>query len=201
MSLQLKHYLFLCQQSLTSTSGAIKSTANRLFVFWIVAYAAWPSQISPEPEVPRVEIEKQAVDEIVELTNFQEEVARKIEHVLREEGFDKPEIQAAIINGIAESQLDPSAVGDHGNSHGVFQLNKNGLGNKMKREDMHDVETATRRVARAMRKSEEMMHDIERGASVEELTATFCVHIMRPSNKMRKAKIRAQSARKMVVNT
>ena len=201
MSLQLKHYLFLCQQSLTSTSGAIKGTANRLFFIWAAIYLVTPAQIGVEPEIPQEAYVPLAVDEINDLTVSQEEVAREIERVLREEGFEKPEIQAAIINGLAESDLDPSAVGDHGNSRGVFQLNKNGLGNKMKREDMHDVEIATRRVAIAMRKSDSMMREIDRGASVEQLTATFCVHIMRPSNKMRKAKIRAESARKMVVNT
>ena len=201
MSLQFKHYLSLCQQSLTSTSGAINGTANRLLFIWAVLYLVTPAQIGVEPEIPQEAYVPLAVDEINDLTVSQEEVAREIERVLREEGFEKPEIQAAIINGLAESDLDPSAVGDHGNSRGVFQLNKNGLGNKMKREDMHDVEIATRRVARAMRKSDSMMREIDRGASVEQLTATFCVHIMRPSNKMRKAKIRAESARKMVVNT
>ncbi len=186
---------------MTSTSGAINGTANRLFFIWAVLYLVTPAQIGVEPEIPQEAYVPLAVDEINDLTVSQEEVAREIERVLREEGFEKPEIQAAIINGLAESDLDPSAVGDHGNSRGVFQLNKNGLGNKMKREDMHDVEIATRRVARAMRKSDSMMREIDRGASVEQLTATFCVHIMRPSNKMRKAKIRAESARKMVVNT
>lgn len=201
MSLQFKHYLSLCQQSLTFTSGAISTTANRIFVASLLAYAVWPSEIAVEPEIPEQAHEPLAVDEISDLTLPQVEVAREIERVLREEGFEKPEIQAAIVNGLAESALDPEAVGDHGNSRGVFQLNKNGLGNKMKREQMHDVTTATRRVAKAMHRSKQMMGDIDRGATVEELTATFCVHIMRPSNKMRKAKLRAKEASRIIQNT
>jgi hypothetical protein len=167
----------------------------------ITTAALWPSPTAVEPPLPAPPPEELAVDGIRNLTDEQEEVAREIERVLKEEGFENPEIQAAIINGLAESSLDPAAIGDHGNSHGVFQLNKNGLGHKLQAEKMHSVETATRRVASAMKRSKQMMKRIDEGATVEELTAAFCIHIMRPSDKMQKAKRRASTAKRLIQTT
>jgi len=201
LSLQFKHYLCLLRQSLTFTSGAIDTTVKRMLAVGITTVALWPTPTAVEPPLPAPPPEEHAVDGISSLTDEQEAIAREIERVLKDEGFENPEIQAAIINGLAESRLDPLAVGDHGNSRGVFQLNKNGLGHKMKTERMHDVETATRRVAKAMRRSKQMMKKIDEGATVEELTATFCIHIMRPSDKMKKAKRRASTAKRLVQTT
>ena len=109
---------------------------------------------------------------------------------MREEGFDSPLIKAALLNAYAESGFNPKAIGDGGNSKGVFQLNRKGLGHKMTDEERHDVQKSVRRVAIAIRKSPRLQRAIESGAETPELTELFCTEIMRPSNKREKARKR-----------
>ena len=149
------------------------------------------SVIGPEPEVAQHYRKGQVCDDIsTKIEN--REVACEIEQAFREEGFDSPLIEAALLNSYAESKFNPKAIGDGGNSKGVFQLNKNGLGHKMKDTDKHDVRASVRRVAIAIRKSPRLQRAIESGAETPELTELFCTEIMRPSHKFEKARARGQ---------
>lgn len=118
------------------------------------------------------------------------DIARRIEKRLRYHGFSDNMIIGAIANAHAESRLNPGAIGDKGKSTGVFQLNKNGLGKGMKKEDMHSVESSVDRVARAARKSKRLMRAERNGASAEEHTKIFCEDVMRPSHKKKRSRQR-----------
>lgn len=144
------------------------------------------SVIGEESEVPQHYRKRPVCEDIApEIENRR--VACRIEQVLRDEGFDSPLVEAALLNSYAESKFNPKAVGDNGRSRGVFQLNENGLGRKMTMESKHNVEASTKRIVSAVRKSKKLTEAIERGAETGELTRLFCTEIMRPSNKRRKA--------------
>lgn len=152
------------------------------------------SVIGPEPEIAQHYRKSLVCKDI--LTKIENrEVACQIEKAFREEGFDSPLIKAALLNAHAESAFNPAAVGDGGNSRGVFQLHKNGLGHKMKDADKHDVQASVRRVAIAIRNSSRLKRAIESGAKTPELTELFCTEIMRPSNKLSKARKRRELER------
>jgi len=152
--------------------------------------------IGPEPEVEQ-HYRKGLVCEDISTEIENREVACEIEQVMRDEGFDSPLIKAALLNAYAESRFNPKAVGDSGNSRGVFQLNKNGLGSNMTTSDQHSVKKSVRRVAVAIRKSPQLQRAIESGAEVPELTELFCTEIMRPSNKREKARERRELERQL----
>jgi hypothetical protein len=154
-----------------------------------VALLLLSTPIGPEPEITQ-HYRKVLVCEDISNEIENREVACQIEQVMRKEGFDSPLIKAALLNAYAESGFNPKAVGDSGNSKGVFQLNKNGLGNKMTDKERHDVDKSVRRVIVAIRKSPRLQRAIEDGAEVAELTELFCTEIMRPSNKREKARKR-----------
>jgi len=145
--------------------------------------------IGPEQELEQ-HYRKGLVCEDISTEIENRDIACRIEQVMRNEGFDSPLIKAALLNAYAESKFNPSAVGDGGNSKGVFQLNKNGLGSNMKDVDKHDVDKSVRRVIVAIRKSPRLQRAIESGAETPELTELFCTEIMRPSNKREKARQR-----------
>lgn len=147
-----------------------------------------PSKISKEGSVPKQN--QYRVSESMNLDPQQLEIARRIEKRLRYHGFSDNMIMGAIANAHAESKLNPSAIGDKGKSTGIFQLNKNGLGKGMNKQDMHSVETSVDRVARAAKKSKRLMRAERNGASVEEHTKIFCEDVMRPSHKKRRARQR-----------
>ena len=156
-----------------------------------VLLVLFTSEIGPEPEVAQHYRKGLVCDDIVtEIEN--REVACEIERAFREEGFEDPLIRAALLNSYAESKFNPKAVGDNGNSKGVFQLNRNGLGSRMTDREKHDVRSSVRRVAIAIRKSPKLTKAIESGAETRKLTELFCTEIMRPSNKFEKARARGR---------
>lgn len=155
-----------------------------------VLLVLFTSEIGPEPEVAQ-HYRKGLVCEDISTEIENREIACEIEHAFREEGFEPPLIKAALLNAYAESKFNPKAVGDHGNSKGVFQLNKNGLGHRMTDEERYNVRKSSKRVVIAIRKSKRIQDAIGRGAETGELTRLFCTEIMRPSNKHRKAVERA----------
>ena len=72
---------------------------------------------------------KESVSDIAAgLTQEQREVSHIIENELKEMEIPDNIIAASIVNAVAESNLDPNAAGDGGDSIGAFQLNINGLG-------------------------------------------------------------------------
>ena len=55
-------------------------------------------------------------------------------------------LKSAVINALFESKLDSNAIGDNGNSVGLFQLNENGAGSGMSVEDRQNPIRNTERI-------------------------------------------------------
>jgi hypothetical protein len=117
-------------------------------------------------------------------------VAKVIEETLISKGITPRLARAATINAYAESKLNPIAVGDHGRAVGVFQLHSMGMGNKMSHEQRVNVRTSAERVALALAKDEVILKMQDECASMDKLVSAFAVRIMRPSNKMKRARER-----------
>lgn len=127
-------------------------------------------------------------------------VAIQIEQVLIDKGICSRLARAATVNAIAESNLDPNAVGDHGKSVGVFQLHENGMGKNMSISDRKDVSISATKVANAMLKDKTMMLLQKRCAPIDDMIRHFTTHIMRPSNKITKSKQRVILGKKKIPN-
>lgn len=158
------------------------------------------SVIGPEPEVPE-HYRKGLVCEDISTKIENRENACAIERELRDEGFDSPLIEAALLNAYAESRFNHKAVGDGGRSKGVFQLHQSGLGSKMTDEQRYDIKASVRRVTVAIRKSPKLQRAIDNGAETSELTRLFCTEIMRPKNRTVKAKQRVRLEDKLFEST
>lgn len=122
--------------------------------------------------------------------------------ILIEENFDKLSIPknitaAAIVNGIAESGLKTGIIGDSGSSVGLFQLNKNGLGNKLSVEQRQDPNVNSMVVGIQVLKNKTLLSKEESGATVSELTSIFTKEIMRPEEAAKKGKVRAALAERI----
>lgn len=132
------------------------------------------------------------------LSKKQAEVAIQIESVLIDKGITPRLARAATVNAIAESNLNPNTIGDNGNSVGVFQLNKNGMGKDMTVESRKDIKVSSTKVANAMLKDTIMMSLQEKCAPIEEMIRHFTLRIMRPSNKEFKSKQRIILGKKLI---
>lgn len=113
--------------------------------------------------------------------------------------------QAAIVNAKAESNLNPSAVGDGGKSIGLFQLHESGGGRGMSREQRMDPVLNTRRIIEEMRAVwnktsdgiESLSNAVARGASVGELAGLFSYHVERPADRVGSIYVRQSLARRL----
>jgi hypothetical protein len=119
-----------------------------------------------------------------------------------EENFDKLSIPkditaAAIVNAVAESGLKPSIIGDGGNSVGLFQLNKGGLGRKLSIEQRQDPTINSMVVGIQVLKNDNLLKREEGGATIPELTNIFTKEIMRPDEANKKGIARAALAKKI----
>jgi hypothetical protein len=120
-------------------------------------------------------------------------------------GYPMSIAQAAVVNAKAESNLNPSAVGDGGKSIGLFQLHESGGGKGMSREQRMDPVLNTKRIIQEMRavwnKSsdsiESLSDAVARGASVGELAGLFSYHVERPADRVGSISVRQRLARKL----
>jgi hypothetical protein len=108
------------------------------------------------------------------------------------------EIEAALItNAVAESGLDPGAVGDTGKSVGIYQLRSPGLGSGMSFAERSDAATASARIAEEFRTGtgRATLATWEAGErDVGKLTAKLTRELFRPTDKETKAADRAALA-------
>jgi hypothetical protein len=127
------------------------------------------------------------------LSEKQTEVAETIESQLGEMEVPDNIIAAAIVNAVAESGLNPTAVGDKGKAIGAFQLHKNGLGHNLTVENRFNVVTNTNIVGIQILRNDTLFELDHEEASIPELAAAFAEQIMKPSNieeqKLHRAKI------------
>jgi len=126
---------------------------------------------------------KQSVSDIaVGLTQEQREVSHIIENELKEMEIPDNIIAASIVNAVAESNLNPNAVGDSGDSIGAFQLNINGLGSKLTVDERKNLYITANVIGIQILKNDKLFELEENEATIAELTATFTQYIMNPSN-------------------
>lgn len=153
----------------------------------VSAAALYPSKVSrAAPDVYEFTVANKLA-----LSNDQADIARGIERSLKSHGFSDNLIIGAIVNAYAESRLNPAAVGSAGEL-GIFQINPQGLGKKMKPHEMKDARTSVDKIAEAVKKSKKIMSLEKKAASAAEHTIAFCTEIERPKDKFRKAKQRVK---------
>lgn len=141
---------------------------------------------------------KQSVSDIaVGLTQEQREVSHVIENELKEMEIPDNIIAASIVNAVAESNLNPNAAGDGGDSIGAFQLNINGLGRKLTVHERQNLYTTSNVIGIQILKNDKLFQLEEDSATIAELTASFTQHIMNPSNIEENKKHRIELAKKM----
>jgi hypothetical protein len=140
----------------------------------------------------------QSVSDIaVGLTQEQREVSHVIENELKEMDIPDNIIAASIVNAVAESNLNPNAAGDGGDSIGAFQLNINGLGKKLTIDERQNLYTTANIVGIQILKNDKLFELEQRKATIPELTALFAQYIMNPSNIEKNKFHRTQLAKKM----
>lgn len=120
--------------------------------------------------------------EMPRLSASQLQNARIITREFRAAGMSDAAIASAIVNAMAESALDTNAVGDGGNSVGLFQMHKNGAGRGMSVEERKNPVTNSREMLKRevlVAGGVNFRRAIARGASVAELSGIFARDIER----------------------
>ena len=134
------------------------------------------------------------------LTDKQKEVSYIIE-----EQFGKMDIPlnitaAAIVNAIAESRLNPNAIGDGGRAVGAFQLHKSGLGSNLSVKERTNVYTSANVIGIQILKNNNL-YDLENNnAFIPEITKTITEDIMRPDKLEEQKEKRSNLAKKIFPN-
>jgi hypothetical protein len=93
---------------------------------------------------------------------------------------------AAIVNALAESNLKADAVGDGGESVGLFQLHSRGGGKGMTVEERKDPTRNTVRIAEEC----EAVLDPTKDTDFATAVRLFCIHVERPANATQRAEER-----------
>lgn len=149
---------------------------------------------------------EQCNDEIIvsetakNITDVQKQTAIIIEKNFNNLQIPKNITAAAIVNGIVESGLKSKAIGDNGNSVGIFQLNKFGLGHKMTVEQRQNININSTVIAVQIIKSQFLLTEEKQGASIPELSSMFAETIMRPAEIKKQKVLRYKIAKKTFPN-
>jgi hypothetical protein len=136
----------------------------------------------PKIEVDTGQCEASVTDVAKGLTIEQYEVSETIEEELTQLEIPQNIIAAAIVNAIAESSLNPDAIGDGGKAVGAFQLHKKGLGKNLSVDDRKNIYTNTNVIGIQILKNNKLFALNENGEEIPELSAVFAEEIMRPAN-------------------
>ncbi len=136
----------------------------------------------PKIEVDTGQCEASVTDIAKGLTIEQYEVSETIEEELTQLEIPQNIIAAAIVNAIAESSLNPDAIGDGGKAVGAFQLHKKGLGKNLSVDDRRNIYTNTNVIGIQILKNDKLFALNENGEEIPELSAVFAEEIMKPAN-------------------
>jgi hypothetical protein len=136
----------------------------------------------PKIEVDTGQCEASVTDVAKGLTIEQYEVSETIEEELTQLEIPQNIIAAAIVNAVAESSLNPDAIGDGGRAVGAFQLHKKGLGKNLSVGDRKNIYTNTNVIGIQILKNDKLFTLNESGVEIPELSAVFAEEIMRPAN-------------------
>jgi hypothetical protein len=139
-----------------------------------------------ETKIEHKQIQEVCSDEIIvsetakNITYIQKRTAIQIEKNFNKLEIPKNTTAAAIVNAIAESQLQPTVIGDNGNSVGLFQLNKFGLGSNMSVEHRKSAYINSIVVGVEILQNRRLLKKDEDNATIPTLTAIIVEDIMRP---------------------
>jgi hypothetical protein len=136
----------------------------------------------PKIEVDTGQCEASVTDVAKGLTIEQYEVSETIEEELTQLEIPQNIIAAAIVNAIAESSLNPDAIGDGGKAVGAFQLHKKGLGKNLSVDDRRNIYTNTNVIGIQILKNDKLFALNENEEEIPELSAVFAEEIMKPAN-------------------
>jgi hypothetical protein len=134
------------------------------------------------------------------ITDIQKDTAIVIEKNFNNLQIPKNITAAAIVNAFAESRLKPKVIGDNGNSVGLFQLNKFGLGSKMTVVHRQDANINSTVVGVQILKNQNLLEKEKKGATISELASIFVEDIMRPKKVETEKLLRVNLAKKIFPN-
>jgi hypothetical protein len=134
------------------------------------------------------------------LTDKQKEVSYIIEEQFGEMNIPLNITAAAIVNAIAESRLNPNAIGDGGKAVGAFQLHKSGLGNNLSVKERTNVYTSANVIGIQILKNNNLYELENNNAFIPEITKTITEDIMRPDKLEQQKEKRSNLAKKIFPN-
>lgn len=156
-----------------------------------------------EPEPINTEIceeEISVTDMAKGLTDEQKEVSYIIEEQFSEMDIPPNITAAAIVNAIAESKLNPDAIGDGGKAVGAFQLHKSGLGKNLSIEERTNVYTSANIIGIQILRNNSLYDLDNNNAFIPDMTQTITEDIMRPDNLEEQKEKRSKLAKKVFPN-
>lgn len=134
------------------------------------------------------------------LTDKQKEVSYIIEEQFGEMNIPPNITAAAIVNAIAESRLNPNAIGDGGRAVGAFQLHKSGLGSNLSVNERTNVYTSANVIGIQILKNNNLYELENNNAFIPEITKTITEDIMRPDKLEQQKEKRSNLAKKIFPN-
>jgi len=121
------------------------------------------------------------------------EMAKVIAEEFQLAGLPANVAAGAIANAWHESRLNPNAIGDNGQSVGLFQLYSQGAGAGMSVEERKDPRINARRIIEVVKKKWDKFAPVTN--SVAQSAKVFTIYVEIPANKEQKAEERAITAR------
>lgn len=135
----------------------------------------------PEPINADICEEEISVTDLAKgLTDEQKEVSYIIEQELSEMEIPPNITAAAIVNAIAESKLNPEAIGDGGKSVGAFQLHKSGLGKNLSVDERTNIYTSANVIGIQILRNSTIFNLENNNALISDITEAITEEIMRP---------------------
>ncbi|MGR9276132.1 phage tail tip lysozyme [Rhizobium leguminosarum] len=136
-----------------------------------------------------------------EIPASRKQIAMLIATKFGEAGYGSLQQITAIANAIAESNLNPKAVGDGGHSHGLFQLNQNGgVGEHFKDAELQDPERNISIMLDHIAKHEKSADVAFRGTtSLLAAVTIFVRNFEKPANQPAAIAKRVNIARELVI--
>jgi hypothetical protein len=153
-----------------------------------------------EPEPINIEVceeEISVTDMAKGLTDEQKEVSYIIEQEFSEMDIPPNITAAAIVNAIAESKLNPDAIGDGGKAVGAFQLHKSGLGKNLSVSERTNVYTSANIIGIQILKNNHLYELENNNSSISDISKMIAEDIMRPDNIEKQKELRNNLAKQI----
>ncbi len=171
-------------------------TKEKINLLLVILFACFDKP-KPQIEIDIIKEEVQVSEIAKNLDSEQQKVACVIEKNFDNMQIPKNITAAAIVNAVAESKLNPFAIGDNGKAVGVFQLHSSGLGHKISNDLKKDININSNVIAVQIIKNNKLLKTEQNGANISELTKIITKDIMRPSDVAEQMMIRSYLAKEM----